>query len=373
MEIEELLARGVDKIYPSKEALVEVLSSGKKLKLYQGFDPTGPELHLGHLAGLLKLRDWQMQGHEVIFLIGDGTGQAGDPSGKTKSRDIFFNFANLRSNGERIHKQLSSFNLFNKIKVKYNSQWLNKLKLPRILEIAGHFSLQQLVERDLFQERIKSGETLSLREALYPLFQAYDSLELDVDLELGGSDQTFNMLFGRTLLKLEKDKEKFVMTTPLIADASGKKIGKTEGNSISLSNAHELYAKIMSLPDEVLERCFECLTRVPMAQVKEIMNKHPREAKSCLALEVTSLLHGQQTALEEQENFENTFSKGGVPKDVEIVKVRRNIPLVQILLEHGLVSSKTEFNRLNKEGAIKEIGDGVYRIGKHRFIKIETE
>src|SRR6185503_15742970 len=200
MNIEELLTRGVDKIYPSKEELKKVLESGKKLKLYQGFDPTGDKLHLGHLAGLLKLKDWDDLGHHVIFLIGDGTGQACDPSGKTKSRDTFFNNASLRANAKSYVEQASLLK-FKNIETRFNGDWLNKLNLPDILEIAGHFSWQQLAERDLFQERVKNGETLSLRESLYPLLQAYDSVAMDVDLEVGGSDQTFNMLFGRTLMK----------------------------------------------------------------------------------------------------------------------------------------------------------------------------
>lgn len=375
-DIEELLTRGVDKIYPSKEELKKVLESGKKLRLYQGFDPTGDKLHLGHLTGLLKLRDWQKLGHDVIFLIGDGTGQAGDPSGKTKSRNSFFNLASLRSNAASYPKQLEKILNAGKLSIKYNSEWLNKLTLPDILEIAGNFSWQQLAERDLFQERVKSGETLSLREALYPLLQAYDSVAMDVDLEVGGSDQTFNMLFGRTLMKSMKGKDKFVMTTPLIADASGKKIGKSEGNVIALDNSQQLYAKIMSLSDEIIVKGLECLTRVSMDRVKEVEKKiregdNPMTYKKELAFEIVSLLHSKQAAEEAEQVFVETFSKGGIPKDIKTVKASKETPLVEILLEHRLVSSKTEFNRLNKEGAIKEIENGVYRIGKHRFLKIE--
>lgn len=369
-DLEELLTRGVDKIYPSKEALEKVLNTGEKIKLYQGFDPTGPELHLGHLAGLLKLRDWQKLGHEAIFLIGDGTGQAGDPSGKTKSRETFFNQETLRSNAKDYKKQVEL--VLKDPKILYNGDWLNELKTPTILEIAGNFSLQQLVERDLFQERLKKGETISLREALYPLLQAYDSVHMDVDLEVGGSDQTFNMLFGRTLLKAMEGKEKFVMTMPLIVDSTGRKIGKTEGNVIALSNPYKLYAGVMSLPDDVVSRCFESLTRVPMEEIKTILSGHPKEAKAKLAFEIASLLHGDEEAKEAETEWTNTFSKGGVPTDIKTVKAEKDTPLVETLLQEGLVSSKTEFNRLNKEGAIKEIENGVYRIGKHRFLRIES-
>lgn len=375
---EELLTRGVDKIYPSKEALEQVLNTGKKLKLYQGFDPTSDKLHLGHLAGLLKLRDWQRLGHDVIFLIGDGTGQAGDPSGKTKSRDTFFNTASLQANAINYSKQVTKLLRPGRLYFEKNSKWLNELKLPDLLEIVGHFSLQQLVERDLFQERIKNGEPINMREALYPFLQAYDSVYMNVDLEIGGSDQTFNMLFGRTLMKVMKNKEKFVITTPLITDSSGKKIGKTEGNIIAIfDSSQKLYAQIMTLPDEIIVKCLECLTRISLKRVNEIdkaikNGENPMTFKKELAFEIVSITHGKEEAEEAQENFEETFSKGGIPKDIKTVKVKKGTPLVEIFMEQGLVSSKTEFNRLNKEGAIEEIENGVYRIGKHRFLRIET-
>jgi len=380
LQVEELLSRGVDKIYPSKEALEEVLKTGKKLKLYQGFDPTGDKLHVGHMVGLRKLSDWQKLGHHVIFLIGDGTGQAGDPSGKTKSREKFFTREELRRNATDYVKQagkIVNFEGENPVEVLFNGDWLNELKLSDILEIAGHFSWQQLAERDLFQERIKSGESLNLREALYPLLQGYDSVAMDVDLEIGGSDQTFNMLCGRTLMKVMKGKEKFVMTTPLLADSSGKKIGKTEGNVIALTDeSNDLYGKIMSFPDEVIVKCFEVLTRIPMAEVREIekaisSGDNPMQFKKKLALQIVCDLNDESSAQKAQESFEEAFSKGGVPKDIKTVTAEQDEPLVEILLKEGLVSSKTEFNRLNKEGAIRELENGVYRVGKHRFLKVE--
>ena len=381
-DVEELLTRGVDKIYPSKEALEEVLKSGKKLKLYQGFDPTGDKLHLGHLVGLRKLADWQEAGHHVIFLIGDGTGQAGDPSGKTKARDRFLSREELRKNATDYVKQAEKiirFNGVNPVEIKFNGDWLEKLGYREFLELMGHFTWQQLGERDLFQERIKSGEPLLLREAVYPLLQAYDSVAMDVDLEVGGSDQTFNMLAGRTLVKSILNKEKFVMTTPLLADSSGKKIGKTEGNVIALKDEPaDLFGKIMSLPDEVIVRCFEYLTRVSIDRVKEVEDKikageNPMQFKKELAWKIVTDLNDEKVAEKAQENFEETFSKGGVPKDVQTVSAPKDRHLVEILLEQGLVKSKTEFNRLNKEGAIKEIENGTYRIGKHRFIKIDWQ
>jgi tyrosyl-tRNA synthetase len=381
-DVETLLSRGVDKIYPSRESLESVLLSGKKLKLYQGFDPTGDKLHLGHMVGLRKLADWQASGHHVIFLIGDGTGQAGDPSGKTKSRDTFFSREELRKNATDYVKQASKIVRFdgeNPVEIRFNGDWLNELKLADILGIISNFSWQQLAERDLFQERIKSGEPLNMREAFYPFLQGYDSVAMEVDLEVGGSDQMFNMMFGRTLSKNMLGKEKFVMTTPLLADSSGRKIGKTEGNAIALNDEpSNLYGKIMALPDEVIVKCFECLTRIPIERVDEIRSsmekgENPIVFKKELAFRIVADLNDESAAEEARDDFENAFSKGGVPEDILTVKISQNAQLVDILLEHGLVSSKTEFTRLNKDGAIKEIDIGVYRIGKHRFIKIVRE
>lgn len=378
-DVEELLSRGVDKIYPSKEELKSVLAIGKKLKLYQGFDPTGDKLHLGHMVGLRKLSDWQKAGHQVIFLIGDGTGQAGDPSGKTKSRDKFFTTEELRQNATDYVKQagkIVDFEGENPVEIRFNGDWLNSLGLTELLNIAGNFTFQQLSERDLFQERMKKGDPLSLREALYPLLQGYDSVAMEVDLEIGGSDQMFNMMFGRTLVKNMLGKEKFVMTTPLLADSSGKKIGKSEGNVIALTdNPADLFGKIMALPDEVILKCFECLTRIPMDRVREIeasmeAGENPMIFKKELALQIVSDLNDDMAAKAAQESFEGTFSKGGVPEGILTVEAEKGADLVSILMENNLVSSKTEFTRLSKAGAIEEKEPGVYRIGKHRFIKI---
>jgi tyrosyl-tRNA synthetase len=203
-EIDQLLTRGVDKIYPSKDALEKVLRSGKKLKLYQGFDPTGTQLHIGHMTGLRKLAQFQSLDHHVIFLIGDGTGQAGDPSGKITAREKFLTRDELRQNAKDYVKQAAKIVRFdgeNPVEILYNGDWLNKLTLTDLLNIASHFTLSQMAERDLFQERAKKGVEVNLREFLYPLLQAYDSVAMSVDLEIGGSDQTFNMLRGRDLVR----------------------------------------------------------------------------------------------------------------------------------------------------------------------------
>ena len=358
-KIEELLTRGVDKIDPSKEMLKDVLLSGKKLRLYQGFDPTGTQLHIGHMVGFIKHRQWQDLGHEVIFLIGDGTGQAGDPSGKKKTREKFFTQAELRENAKDYLSQASKvvrFDGINPIKIMYNGDWLNKLGLVDILNIAQNFSVQQLIERDMFQERLKSGESINLREFLYPLLQGYDSVAMDVDLELGGTDQTFNMLAGRTLMKAMKGKEKFVMTTPLLSDSKGVKIGKSEGNVIGLTDpAPELFAKIMSLGDDAIIPMFTLLSDVPMEEIENFdLKKDPMDLKKRIASIVVEQLHDKNKSIEAQESFENTFSKGEFPEDARVFEVEDGDKIVDVIVGNKIIESKTEFRRLIEAGAVSD-------------------
>lgn len=386
-KIEELLTRGVDKIYPSGEELEKALRSGRKLRLYQGFDPTGSTLHIGHMVGLRKHRQWQDLGHEVIFLIGDGTGQAGDPSGKKKTREKFFTQEELRANAKDYVLQAAKVVRFdgpNPVKVMYNGDWLNKLTLPDMLGIAQHFSVQQLIERDMFQERIKAGESINMREFLYPLLQGYDSVALDVDLELGATDQTFNMLCGRTLLKAMKNKEKFVMTTPLLTDSKGVKIGKSEGNVIGLTDLPgDLYGKIMALGDDAIIPIFTLLTDVPMQEVKAMdIAKNPLELKKRAARTLVAMLHSEAAAAEAEENFSNTFQKGEIPEDMTELPAGK--ALADILAEGKVVVSKAEFRRLVGENAITNLDTDEkvtdphfrpepgqrFRVGKHRFVKI---
>jgi len=361
-KIEELLTRGVDKIYPTKEKLEEVLRSGKKLKLYQGFDPTGDKLHIGHMVGLRKHRQWQDLGHEVIFLIGDGTGQAGDPTGKKKTREKFFTRDELRENAKNYISQASKVIRFdgpNPIKILYNGDWLDKLTKVDILNIAGHFSLQQMIERDMFQERIKEGAEINMREFLYPFLQAYDSVEMEVDLELGGSDQTFNMLAGRKLLQAMKGKEKFVMTTPLLADSKGVKIGKSEGNVIGLTDpASDLFGKIMALGDDSIIPLLTLLTDVPIEEINSFdIKKDPLNLKKRVASIIVGQLHDEVQAKEALEKFESTFSKGEFPEDAQILEASKEDKLIDVLVDQKIVESKMEFRRLIEAGAVSDYPD----------------
>ena len=396
-KVEELLTRGVEKIYPSKEELEKVLRSGKKLKIYQGFDPTGIQLHIGHMVGLRKLKQWQDLGHHVIFLIGDGTGQAGDPSGKKHAREKFLTREELRKNAVDYIKQAGKIVRFegeNPVEILFNGDWLNELKLVDILNIAGRFSLQQLLERDLFQQRIKQGEDVNLREFLYPLLQAYDSVAMEVDLELGGSDQTFNMLAGRTLIKKMKNKDKFVMTTPLLTDSRGVKIGKTEGNVIALTDKPEdLFGKIMAFPDDVIIKGFEYLTNVTAEEIKRIEKELPKgenpvDFKKKLAFEIVKELSNTQDAEKAQKSFEQTVQGKELPDDVPVFQYDANgdQDIVSLLMQTKLAASKSDAKRLIKQGgvSIDEIiiknldepvtpkGGMILRVGKRKFVKIKT-
>src|SRR3989344_3069537 len=285
-KIDELLTRGVEKIYPDKSTLEKVLMSGKKLRLYQGFDPTGDKLHLGHMVGLRKLAEWQSLGHNVIFLIGDYTAMIGDPSGKFSSRKVLSHEETI-ANAENYKEQASKILKFegdNPAEVLFNGDWLGKLSAVEFLRIAGNLTYSQVIERDMFQERLKQGQDINTTEFLYPVMQAYDSVVMDVDLEVGGKDQMFNMMMGRKLMRNMMKKEKFVMTTKLLEDSHGVKIGKTEGNAIALDDKPEdLFGKIMAFPDEVIVPCFEALTTIPM---QEIPNKDPLKDKKRLAFEI---------------------------------------------------------------------------------------
>ena len=362
--IDILLTRGVDTIYPTREALEKVLRSGKKLKLYQGFDPTGTQLHIGHAVGFRKLRQWQDLGHKVIFLVGDGTGLAGDPSGKMKARGRFMSREELRENAKAYLMQASKIVRFdgeNPVEIRYNGDWLTKLTLEDILNIAQNFTVQQMIERDMYQVRMKAGDPINLREFLYPLLQGYDSVAMEVDLELGGTDQTFNMLAGRTLVKNMLGKEKFVMTTPLLADSKGVKIGKTEGNVIGLTDEpSDFYGKVMSLGDDAIVPCFTLLTDLPSDQIENMKTKmssgeNPMTFKKQLAFELTKYLHSEDHAQVAQKEFETRFKKGDLGdahlQTVSLASLKADTGVASIT-ELKFAASNSEARRLIVQGSV---------------------
>ncbi len=385
-EINNLLTRGVEKIYPSKEELEKVLRSGKKIRLYQGFDPSMPSLHLGNFVGLMKLRQFQKLGHEVIFLVGDFTAMLGDPDKLSVRKPL--TRQQTRQNSEKWRNQarnIIDFEGTNPAKLVYNSEWLDKVSFKDLIEITSKFTTQQMLERDMFQKRIGEGRPVYLHELLYPVAQAYDSVIMDVDLEIGGNDQTFNMLTGRTLMKALKDKEKYVLTTKLLVDAEENKVGKTTGNALFLDSTPEnFYGGIMSFPDEVIALGFELLTEVPLEGIEEKVIADPMGEKKRLAFEVVKLLWGEESAQKAQDVFERTFQKRGVP-ELEVKKVN-SLNLEDALTELGLASSKGEAKRIIQQGGVdieeQKITDPNFKlpinkdilikVGKTKFVKIRS-
>lgn len=393
-KLEQLLTRGVDKIYPSREELEKVLNSGKKIKLYQGFDPTGDKLHIGHMIGLKKLAQWQALGHEVIFLIGDFTAMVGDPSGKTTARKMLLKNAVLENAKSYVEQagRILNFEGKNSVKVLYNSEWLEKLSAMEFMSIASLLSVQQVVERDLFQQRQTEGKDIYINEFLYPVMQAYDSVHMNVDLEVGGSDQMFNMLMGRKLMRHMLKKDKFVMTTPLLTDSTGIKIGKSEGNVIGLTDKpEELYAKIMGLSDDIIVKAMEYLTDIPIEKIIEIEEKikegkNPVNFKKMLAYEIVKNLNSEEDAGRAEDLFKKVVQEKEVPDDIKTLRITDNHPLSKFVIEQKLVESMGEWKRLIEQHGVtideerienpfintRSIKNGgILKIGKRRYAKIE--
>ena len=319
-KIDEVLTRGVAQVLPDKKGLADLMAR-KKIKLYQGFDPSMPSLHLGNFVGLMKLRQFQKLGHEVIFLVGDFTGMIGDPTDKLSTRKKLTRvevLENAKSWQEQASKVLD-FKGVNPAKMLFNSEWSDRISFKDLLEITSNFTVQQMIERDMFQERLKKNEPIYLHEFLYPVAQAQDSVVMDVDLEIGGSDQVFNMLAGRTLMKAVKGKEKYVLATKLLVDKEGNKVGKTTGNALFLdSSPNDFFAGIMSFPDEVIHLGFELLTEVPLEAIEEKIKKNPMNAKKELAFEVVKILWGEKSAKEAQGAFESTFQDRKPTFDIKV-------------------------------------------------------
>jgi len=382
-KIDEVLNRGVENIYPNKETLKKVLVSGKKLSIYNGIDPTGPTLHIGHGSTLLKLRELQDLGHNIILLIGDFTGRIGDPTDKTATRKQLSS-KEIKENLKSYTKQTGRVLDMKKIEVKFNSKWLSRLSFEEGMKIASEFTLQQMIERDMFERRIEEGQPIHLHEFFYPLMQGYDSVAMNVDMEIGGNDQTFNMLVGRTMMK-NRGKEKYVLTTKLLVDPTGKKMGKSEGNMVTLDDSSEnMFGKIMSWPDALIPSAFEICTRVPMSEVDKINHTNPRDAKMCLAHEIVKIYHGEKEAKEAEENFVNTFQKKEIPEEIEEIDASTGEMLSEVLVRNKVLSSKGEWRRLVLENAVHDLSKNqnimevnlkvsenlTLKIGKKRFVKI---
>jgi len=373
MNISDVLTRGVQQILPDKKGLADLMTK-RKIKLYQGFDPSAPSLHLGNFVGLMKLRQFQKLGHEVIFLVGDFTGMIGDPTDKLAVRKKLTREEVLR-NAKSWKKQagkILDFEGKNPAKILYNSKWNDKLSFTEILELMSKTTYAQIIERDMFQQRIKADQDIWLHEFLYPLIQGNDSVVMDVDLEIGGNDQLFNMMVGRKLMKAIKNKEKFVLTTKLLVDSEGKKVGKTTGNALFLdSKPEDFYAGIMSFPDEVILLSYELLTEVPLDDLEEKIKKDPMLEKKNLAFEVVKLLYGEKLAKKAALTFEKNFQKREPEFDTQI-KIKKS--LLETILPFTNLKSLGDAKRLIQQGAVKINGDTVtdinYKIKKGDKVKL---
>ena len=394
-QVENIIKRGVSEVLPNPAFLNKQLTGDKKLKVFAGIDPTGPTLHIGHAIVLKKLKQFQEAGHKVILLIGDFTAVIGDPTDKMATRKVLTD-AEVKKNLKLYKKQASVFLRFsgrNKAKIVYNSKWLKKLRLKDVLGLMGMMTVDQMLKRDMFEKRMTENKPISMQEFMYPLLQGYDSVAMEVDVEIGGNDQMFNIMVGRDLLKKIKNKEKTCITMKLLSDSSGKKMGKTEGNMVSLADTHfDMFGKIMSWTDDMILSGFELCTNVDEKSLAEISEqiKHntvnPRDLKIKLAKEIVAIYHGSDKAELSHKNFTDTFAKGGIPEDTQEVYIPAGTPLSLILINEKIVASMSEFKRLVNDGAVNVV-DGenitdfnytvsvpiVVRVGKKRFLNIKIQ
>ncbi|MBU2068237.1 tyrosine--tRNA ligase [Patescibacteria group bacterium] len=392
-QINQVLTRGVENIYPNKQALEKILKSNKKIRLYNGIDPTSPSLHLGHSVQMMKLKQFQDLGHEVIVLIGDFTAQIGDPTDKSAVRQQLTH-KQVMKNCKGYKEQISKILDLDKVEFKYNSKWLGNLSFADTLELSSNFTAQQTLARDMFKKRMQTGKDLYLHEFLYPLMQAYDSVYMNVDLEVGGNDQMFNMLAGRTLMKKMKNKEKYVMTTKLLVDPFGKKMGKTEGNMVNLNEKpDQMFGQIMAWPDGLIVPGLELCTYIPMEEIKQIdkdikeNKRNPRDVKAKLAKEIISIYYSEKEAEKAEEEFNKIFKEKGKPTEIPICKLlNKEYDILDLLIETKLVLSKGEAKRLIEQDGVKidnqkitdwqkeiNIKDNmIIQVGKRKFIQIKV-
>lgn len=384
-KINALLTRGVDEVIDKKD-LGQKLLSGKQLRIKLGIDPTSPNIHLGRSIPLLKLRDFQELGHQIVLIIGDFTGTIGDTSDKESERPML-DEKTVQDNLETYIKQAGKIIDIDKTEVRYNSEWLDELKYKEICYQADHFSLNEFMSRENIKKRYDAGKRISLRELFYPLMQGYDSVAIKADVEIGGTDQRFNILAGRTLQKHYDQKQQNIITNPLIEGLDGRKMSSSWGNTVNLfDKPNDMYGKIMSLGDEFIIKYFVFLTRLPVAEIEKYEKEmeggaNPRDHKMKLAYETVCFYHSQKEAEQAQEFFINTFSKKEIPDEMPEIKPTA-YDIVTVLLESKCVTSKTDARRVISQGGVKinqqvventehqvEPGD-ILQKGKRVFVKV---
>lgn len=391
-KIEEILSRGVVNIIPGKEELRKLLNSGKKLNVYLGIDPTSVKIHLGHAVPLRRLQLLVELGHNVTFLIGDFTALIGDTSDKESERPVLTS-EQIQENFKTYEEQASKFLDFSKVELRHNSEWLNKLNFGEIIKLCRHFSLNDFISRELIKKRLTEGKSVSLPEVLYPVMQGYDSYFMDTDIQIGATDQVFNMQAGRTLMKDLRNKDSFVIENEFLPGTDGRKMSKTWGNGIWLDDSPEdVYGKVMSISDEVIEKFFVLATSLPMQEVEAVRERmqkgeNPVVAKRELAKTIVTEMYGEEAAEKAMNHFQKTVVEKSPVEDVVDIKVKDDLTvneLIEILAVNGMVDSKSEARRLLEQGGIyigevrldksqeiikfgKEV---IVRVGKRKYLKL---
>jgi tyrosyl-tRNA synthetase len=380
-DIKTLLERGVVEVI-EKDHLEKELKSGKKLRIKYGADPTAPDLHLGHAAALRKLKEFQDLGHKIIFIIGDYTAQIGDPSGRSKARPMLSE-KEVKANAKTYFQQVGKILDAKKIEIHYNSEWFRKINLASLIKLMAKFTVQRILERDDFSKRLKDGAEIYSHEILYPIMQAYDSVMVKADVELGGADQKFNMLTGRDLQRHLALPEQDVITVPLLIGTDGaKKMSKSLGNYIGITeDPNSMFGKIMSVKDELIDQYFELCTD------KKRTEEDPREAKLELARTIVEAYHGKKAAQKSEEEFIRVVSNKEAPSEVESYKLKfKSISLVDLLIEAKMASSKSEGRRLVEQGGVRIDGERqsdpakmidlkkeiLLQAGKRKFLKVRS-
>ncbi|WP_295153963.1 tyrosine--tRNA ligase [uncultured Brachyspira sp.] len=386
----ELITRGISEVIGLEE-IKEKLKNGKQLIVKAGFDPTAPDIHLGHTVLLRKMRHFQLLGHKVIFLIGDFTGRIGDPSGKTKTRPRL-TLEDVLKNAETYKQQVFKILDPEKTIVEFNSKWLEKMSFADVLGLTSRYTVAQMIERDDFAKRYKNGQPISIMEFLYPLAQGYDSVALQCDIELGGNDQKFNLLVGRTLMKEYGLSPQAVITVPLLEGLDGvEKMSKSLGNYIGIyDSAKDMYGKAMSIPDSLIYKYMELLTDIPIEDIKNYIKaiengENPRNIKAVLAKEIVKIYHGESEALNAEEEFKRIFSSKGLPDKIDEVNINRDDNILNVLSVCMPSESKSNLKRLVSQGSVsldnEKINDinmliakeGILKVGKRNFFKIKFD
>jgi len=389
-DINYLLRRGVAEVIVEQD-MAELLRSGKKLRLKEGFDPSFPDIHLGHMVALRKLRQLQELGHQVVLIVGDWTAQIGDPSGVSVTRPML-SMEQVRTNAETYMKQFFKVVDRERTEVRWQSEWFGKFTLTDIIQLTSKFTVAQIMARDDFSKRYEEGRPISITELLYPLLQAYDSVVVQADVEFGGTDQKFNLLVGRELQSTVGQRPQQVFLVPILVGTDGThKMSKSLGNYIGVDEPpNEIYGKVMSIPDSLTLQYFELLTDVPDEELEEFRQGlshdtiNPMALKKRLAGEIVTQLHDQQAATEAEQYFVRVVQQKEVPDDIPIAEVADRFPDLRHLLKaNGLVGSTSEADRLIKQGALKidgkkitsyksEVGDGnIIQLGKRSWLKIK--